>query len=308
MEKRPTPYKKRRRVGLALSGGSLRGVSHIGVLKVLEENRIPIDMIAGTSSGAIVAALYASGYTVAEMRTLVKSVSLPELIDIHIKMPGFMKKEVKSFVHDQLRFISSLPMGLISGVKIDRLFTGLWQNRTVKDTVIPLAITAVDVYSGDTVFFVTPLNNRRKIENARYYIQTMIADAVRASISIPGIFLPKEYGDMLLVDGAVKNNLPTDILHQMGADFIIGVDLGYDGRPNHDIHSMTDILMQCIQIMGREVTLLKSKEYAHVIIRPDTGSLNHSDLSAEQRIDELILCGEQAAKNKLSELQSKLFM
>ena len=82
---------------------------------------------------------------------------------------------------------------------------------------------------------------------------------------------------MSLVDGAVKNNLPTDILAYMGADLIIGVDLGYAGQPVYNLHSVGEILMQCIDIMGREVTLLKSEQYADIIIRPDLADINFRD-------------------------------
>jgi len=96
-----------------------------------------------------------------------------------------------------------------------------------------------------------------------------LTEAVRASISVPGVFTPKKYRGLMLVDGAVKNNLPTDILHHMGAEVIIAVDLGYSGQANEDLKTVSEIVLQCIDIMNREVTLLKGVQYADVVIRPE---------------------------------------
>lgn len=114
-------------------------------------------------------------------------------------------------------------------------------------------------------------------------------------------FTPKKYRSMTLVDGAVKNNLPTDILRHMGADIVIGVDLGYDGQANYDIKTVGEILIQCIEIMSREVTLLKSEQCANLIIRPNTSNLNVKDLK------QAVVCigrGEQAALEKLAEIKN----
>jgi NTE family protein len=198
------------------------------------------------------------------------------------------------------RFWSVLPNGLVKGDKIEKYFSSLWQERTLRDTVIPLAITSVDINSADTVFFTTPVPGNRGILNARYYHNALLTDAVRASISIPGVFFPKKYRGMTLVDGAVKNNLPTDILNHMGADVIIAVDLGYSGQPNYDIHSVGEILIQCIDIMNREVTLLKAEQYANVIIRPNIFDINFKEM---KNVSLSIQRGEQAAKEKILEIK-----
>ena len=116
-------------------------------------------------------------------------------------------------------------------------------------------------------------------------------------------FTPKKYRSMTLVDGAVKNNLPTDILRHMGADIVIGVDLGYDGQANYDIKTVGEILMQCIEIMSREVTLLKSEQHADIIIRPNTYDGNFKDMK------QALLCierGEEAAMGKLADIKELL--
>lgn len=114
-------------------------------------------------------------------------------------------------------------------------------------------------------------------------------------------FTPKKYRSMTLVDGAVKNNLPTDILRHMGADIVIGVDLGYDGQANYDIKTVGEILIQCIEIMSREVTLLKAEQCADIIIRPSTADIHFKDL---KQATVCIGRGEQAAHEKLAEIKA----
>ncbi len=297
------PRGPRPKVGVALSGGGLRGTSHIGVLKALNDHNIPIDYISGTSAGAIVATMYACGYSPQKMQSIIQSINIHDLVDLKITTSDLFKHGFKWLVHGKFRFWSVLPTGLIKGDKIEKFLENLWQQRTIRDTKIPLAVTAVDINSADTVFFTSPLPKDRAILNARYYHNALLSEAVRASISIPGVFFPKKYRGMTLVDGAVKNNLPTDILNHMGANKIIAVDLGYSGQPNYEIASVGEILMQCIEIMGREVTLIKSEQYADVIIRPQTYDLNHKDL---KQANEFIRRGYHATLEKIREIKDLL--
>ncbi|MDT8901437.1 patatin-like phospholipase family protein [Anaeroselena agilis] len=262
-------YGRRPKVGVALSGGGVRGAAHIGVLRVLAENNIPVDMIAGTSAGAVIATLYACGYQARELESMAATLKAGELIDLKLTVGELFKQGVKWLFGNRARFWSVLPGGIVKGDKIERYLAGLVQRKTFKDTRIPLAVTAVDAISGDTVFFVSPREGWREILNARYFTAAPLSEAVRASISVPGIFSPKKYRGLLLVDGAVKNNLPTDILHHMGAEVIIAVDLGYSGQPNEDLRTVSEIVLQCIDIMNREVTLLKGVRYADIVIRPE---------------------------------------
>jgi NTE family protein len=289
------------KVGLALSGGGPSGITHIGVLKALVKNNIPIDIISGTSAGAIIAALFAQGCTPWQMEEIAKNLKVFDFIDLKISLPEMLKHSTKWFMGGK-RSWSTLPSGLIKGDKIEKFFKTLWGESTVQHTKVPLAITAVDVISGDTVFFITP-TGQRGILNARYYHNVLLSEAVRSSIAIPGIFLPKKFRGMTLVDGAVKNNLPTDILNYMGADIIIGVDLGYAGKANYNINSVSEILLQCINIMNREVTLLKSAQYANLIIRPIINAVPFQD---QKQTLSCINAGETAVLECLSEIK-KLF-
>ncbi|CQR74517.1 NTE family protein RssA [Sporomusa ovata DSM 2662] len=291
------------KVGVALSGGGLKGTSHIGVLKAFADYNIPIDYISGTSAGAIVATMYACGYSPQQMQSIIQSINIPDLIDLKVTTSDLFKHGFKWMLSGKFRFWSVLPTGLLKGEKIEAILRKLWQQRTVRDTKLPVAITAVDLNSADTVFFTSPLPCTRSILNARYYHNALLCEAVRASISIPGVFFPKKYRGMTLVDGAVKNNLPTDILNHMGAEKIIAVDLGYTGQPNYEIDSVGEILMQCIEIMGREVTLMKSEQYADIIIRPQVAELNHKDF---KQTNEFVKRGYQAAFEKINEIKQLL--
>lgn len=285
------------KVGLALSGGGPRGAAHIGVLKVLMEHKIPIDFIAGTSAGAVIAGLYACGHTPSEMAKNLDQLKINELFDFKLPITELIKHGVKSIF--KMRW-SSLPQGFIKGDRIEHYFTSVWQEGTVRNTKIPIAITAVDINTGDTVFFTTPIPAARKILNAKYFHNTRLVDAIRASIAIPGVFYPKKYKGMTLVDGAVKNNLPSDILRHMGAEYIIGVDLGYDGTPNYQLNTIGEILVQCVDVMNREVTLLKGEQYANVVIRPVTTDINVKD---KRRFAIYITRGETATKAKINEIK-----
>lgn len=293
-------FGRRPRVGVALSGGGVRGAAHIGALKVLAENGIPVDMIAGTSAGAVIASLYACGYRPREMQAMAENLKLGELIDLKVTMGDLFKHGFQWLFGGRSRFWSVLPTGLVKGDKIEHYMTTLVQRRTMRDTQIPVAITAVDVVSGDTVFFVTPVDGGRAILNARYNSTALLAEAVRASISVPGVFFPKKMRGMLLVDGAVKNNLPTDILHNMGADVVIAVDLGYAGEPNPNISTVGEILLQCIDIMNREVTLLKGEVYADIVVRPVMGGLS---MKADDFLSQSVGRGAQATWSAIDEIR-----
>jgi NTE family protein len=271
------------------------------VLKVLCDYKIPIDMIAGTSAGAIIATMYACGHSPEEMKKQLEGLKVNELVDFKLPVGELIKHGVKTLF--KMRW-SSLPQGFIKGDKIEQYFASLWQEGTVRNTRIPIAIPAVDINTGDTVFFTTPLPGARKIQNAKYFHNTRLVDAVRASISIPGVFFPKRYKGMTLVDGAVKNNLPSDILRHMGAEYIIGVDLGYDGSPNYQINTVGEILMQCIDIMNREVTLLKGEYHSNVVVRPDTLDVNTKE---KRKFSVYIERGEAAAKAKIIEIKNSIW-
>jgi NTE family protein len=182
--------KKGLKIGLALGGGSARGLAHVGVILALEAYNIPIDIIAGTSIGAVIGSLYASGATIEQL----------EEVALSIKMSKTLFMLDSTFPHS----------GLISGDHIEKMLNQFaLKDKTFDDLSIYFAAVATDVESGAKVI----LN------------QGKVVDAVRASIAIPGIFTPVKYGDYYLVDGGVVDPVPVDVVQMMGADIIIAVSL-----------------------------------------------------------------------------------
>jgi NTE family protein len=180
-----------RKIGLALGGGGARGLAHIGVLKVLAEEKIPIHCIAGTSMGGVIGAYLASGRTPAEMEKfaiqLGKFKEIARLIDLRLSQYGAMKgKRIHQLLEKQLG-----------------------ENLTFADLQIPLALLAVDLNTGREVV----LNEGK------------VADAVRATISVPAVFMPFKMGDYLLADGGILDNVPASTARAMGADVVVAVDV-----------------------------------------------------------------------------------
>lgn len=205
--------KRNKKVGLALGGGAARGFAHLGVIKVLEAAKIPIDLIAGTSMGSVVGACYCAGL----------ELSLLERLAIH--------------AHRSLWLDWTLPhKGLIAGNKLEQLVLLLTRKKTFAQLDRPLAVVAADLCSGKKIVFQKGL----------------VARAVRASSAIPGIFRPLEEEERVLVDGAVVERVPAPTARQMGADIVLAVDVGIyfnSHKPQHII----DVVTQSIDIMQRDL-------------------------------------------------------
>jgi len=178
-----------RKIGLALGSGAARGFAHIGVLKVLDEEKIPIDFIAGTSIGALIGVIYASGIRAKEIEEIVLNLD---------------RKKTTSF------FTPTIPYsGLVEGKRITEFIKSIIGTPNIEDLKIPFAAIATDVMSGREVVIT----------------KGSTVEAVRASISIPGIFTPCKYNESFLVDGGLVNPLPVNCVRDMGADFIIAVNV-----------------------------------------------------------------------------------
>ncbi len=252
----------RPKIGLALGSGGLRGLAHVGVLKVLCEEGIPIDCIAGCSIGSIIGALYCAGLAPDNIYKLAK----------HLK-PRYW-----------LDFV--LPKtGVLAGDKILETMRFLTRKKCFAELDLPLAIVATEINQGREIVFT----------------EGDLAKAIRASISVPGIFVPYKIDDMLLVDGAVLNPTPVDVARKMGADIVIAVDLAHAGVVSN-ITNMFDVIIQSIDIMERE--LCKHRQHhCDILIRPDIGHISPSSFEA---IDECVALGEQAARMAITEIKRLL--
>lgn len=217
------------KIGLALGGGAARGLAHIGVLQVLEEEGVPIDYLAGTSMGALIAALYASGHSADMIARLARGLRRQHWMDL--KLPG---------------------MGLIAGEKIQGILNILCQGKNIEDLDKPLGVVATDLETGEEVVLT----------------RGSLAAAVRASIAIPGIFAPVRIDGRLLVDGGVLDQVPVGVVRRLGADIVVGVNVSatLSSGPSR-VASLFDVILQSYEIMAREILRLKIAA-ADIIIEP----------------------------------------
>ena len=287
---------ERPRVGLVLGGGGARGAAHIGVLKVLEEQRIPIDVIAGTSMGAVVGGLYASGMSAAELEALAGSLDWAAALNdqSNREFLSFRRKQDDSEFPVDLELGLRgtdlvLPQGVIQGQKLDLLLRELTlhvsQINDFDQLPIPFRAVASDIEQGD-----------------RYVMQSGdLANAIRASMSVPAVFTPVEIDGRLLVDGGITGNLPVDVMQQMDVDVIIAVDAEFPLYGRDGLTSALAISEQMLTILIRKQTLrqIESLGERDVLIRPDLGLYASSNFD---EIEETIGPGEAAAREQLHKL------
>ncbi|MCX5828526.1 MAG: patatin-like phospholipase family protein [Deltaproteobacteria bacterium] len=281
---------KRPRIGLVLSGGGARGIAHIGVLKVLEEMHIPIDCIAGTSMGAIVGGLYAAGASPADLEKLVTSIPWNEAFtdkQTADKLSFRRKEDSQAYKIDLNLGIRdgriTTSKGLVQGQNLNLLLKEiLLHTADIKDfdkLRIPFRAVAADIETGQAVVIGAG----------------DLSEAIRASMSIPGIFAPMEIRGKMLVDGGIANNLPVDVVRSMGADILIVVDIGTPLRTREGLNSPTSITAQVMTILiQRNVqTQLQTLKPEDILIQPQLGNLGTTDFS---KVSEAMNIGQDAAK------------
>ncbi len=258
-----------RGVGLALGSGAARGLAHIGVLKVLERERIAITAIAGASMGALVGALYAAGMPVAEMERYALSVT---------------KRSVLAWIDPILP-----RQGLIMGRRIRELLRSFVGDVTFADLRMPVAIVATDILTGEEIVFKEGGS---------------VLDAVRASISIPGVFVPVRVGPRLLVDGGVVNTVPVDHVRSLDES---ATAVAVNVTPRLELKRLeepttVDIILNTLDIMQRSLFATRST-HADVLIEPDVSFASGIEFWEAR---ELIERGERAAVEALPAIRAKL--
>lgn len=246
------------KVGLALGAGSARGYAHIGVLKVLREH-LDIDLIAGSSMGALVGALYCCGTDLDILGKLAQEMGGKMLWDVSIAKKGFVK-----------------------GERIHYLLEILTKGMCFEDLKLPFCCVACDITTGERVVFDSG----------------SIADAVRSSISIPGVFVPYEWQGRILVDGGLVERVPVCAAMEMGADFIVGVDVGYRGEQREQPKKLMDVVQYSLDIYSWE-NVKRETSGADIMLTPKVRHLRASSFGDPQ---EMIEAGEQAAREALPEI------
>lgn len=287
-----SPDYARPKIGLVLSGGGARGAAHVGVLKVLEENHIPIDMIAGTSFGAIVGGLYASGYSANELEEVLENINWQHALSSQAprKQQSFRRKQDDDGVlikfkvgFDKGKF--NLPSGLVSPNNLRLILRDLISNvADISDfdkLAIPFRAVATDLENGKAVI----LSGGN------------LASAMIASMSVPALFPPYEYKDKLLVDGGVANNLPIDVVREMGADIVIAVDIGSPLKNKEQIASFASVIEQLTLLLTNEniADQLASMGKRDVLITPDLAGFSNTDFeSVLKLVPKGVLAAQQA--------------
>lgn len=254
--------RKRKKVTLVLGGGSARGIAHVGVLKILEREKVPIDMIVGTSMGALIGAAYSTGMPVADMEARANNFTTKRILDP--TMPS---------------------MGLLAGEKLEATIKDMIDDKNFEDCKIPLAVVANDIETGEEVVF-------RK---------GGLVKIVRASCSWPGIFNPVRIDGKLLCDGGIKHSVPTKIARDLGAEYIIAVDVGFCVRKGK-VENIFQMIVQSFQIMGEELNRYQSRE-ADALIKVDLPDI---DQSAFERGREIVVKGVEAAEAGIFQIKKDL--
>ncbi|MDP7525282.1 MAG: patatin-like phospholipase family protein [Dehalococcoidales bacterium] len=256
-----------KKVGLALGSGAARGLSHIGVLKALEQEGIPIDMIAGTSTGALVGALYAQGKDTSQITEIAQELGSKKF----------------SFLVDP-----TLPRtGLLRGRRVESNLKDVFGDTEFSDLEMPFACVATDIESGEEVV----INEGR------------LREGLRATTSLPVLFSLVKREGRYLVDGALVNPVPASILKGMGAELIIAVNvLLYKSAPRVRAHNIFSVIMQTIHISSYRL-VRPSLEGADVVIQP---LMEHIAFADFHRVQECIEQGERAAQEMIPEIKERI--
>ena len=286
-------------IGLVLGGGGARGAAHIGVLKVLERERIPICRIAGTSMGSIVGGLYASGYTAEEIEAILAAIDWKDVLaddPPRIDFPMRRKNDTLRYLLDFKLGVRDgtiqLPRGVIQGQKLltllRRLTIHTWRTESFDELPIPFRAIGTDIGAGEAVVF----------------DRGDLALAIRASMSVPGAFAPIRVDGRLMVDGGIVNNVPVDVAREMGADRLIVVDVGAPLLSESELNSPFAITMQMLDVLMKQRTaqVMAALDPDDVRIIPVLGDIGSASFDRAVETIPLGVAAAEAALPRLREL------
>jgi len=246
----------RPRVALVLGGGAARGFAHVGVIRVLEQEKIPVDLIVGTSVGSLIGALYAHEQNSFELEWTAFELTRDDVLDYALL---------------------SATMGPIKGERLEAFVTKKIPVPNIENLKVPFAAVATDLNRGNRVVLT----------------RGPIARAVRASCAIPGVFQPVEHQGRLLVDGGTVDNLPSSVAREMGADIVIAVDVS-QRVTNYNITNLVDVTLQAVEIMFSE-NVERGRREADVLILPSVTGVAMMDFSQKKRLMQAGMEATQAA-------------
>ena len=294
----PSPESKRPRIAVVLGGGGARGAAHIGVLQVLEENRIPVDLVTGTSMGALVGGLYASGHSPAEMQTLLSTIDWQKMFkDSPPRETRHMRRK-----REDIANLGSAELGLREGAimaprgALQGQHLLLWLRRQT------LGVRAIDDFKALPIPFACVATNIVSTEKT-ILDRGDLAMAMRASMAVPGVFAPLRVDGQLLVDGGVVDNVPISVARDMGAERLIVVDVGAPLLTEAQLDSPLAVSLQMVSAMMKRETdrSLATLDPRDVLIRPDLGEFSSADFDHSASTIET---GRQAAIAALPQLRA----
>lgn len=283
----------RPKVALVLSGGGAKGFAHIGALKILDSLNIPIDFIVGTSIGAIAGAMYSIGYSGNEIEKIAFDTDWEAMFTDQVPRRDLPYFEKKDFGKYQLEFrLNKLkpiqPDGFIQGqsslLELNKIFSKYNFIMDFNKFNIPFKCISTDIVTGNEVVI----------------DKGILPKALRASLSIPTVFAPVVWGDSLLIDGGVINNLPTNIAKDMGADIIIAIDVGTPMRGKNKLNGITEIMEQAMGILEYRIEE-KNAKLADLVIKPDLSNYKSLDFSTH-KINGMVQKGLRATQKNISQL------
>ena len=285
----------RPKIAVVLSGGGAKGFAHIGALKVLEEEGIPIDIIVGTSMGSLIGGIYSLGYTADEIEELVTSQNWEQVLsdnvarkDLSVNDQILKQRYQLSISFSDVKSIG-LPQGIIKGQNVLNVFCGLAGNvpANIDFDKLPISFACV----------ATDLETGKEVVMHNGFIPM----ALFSSMAIPGVFQPSVREDKLLVDGGVVNNFPTDVAKEMGADIIIGVDIRGNLLPRERLATMDGVFSQMVNFLGQGKDSI-NKSNCDILIKPDITGYSVGSFSNEAA-DTLIRRGEIATLQSLEQIR-----
>ena len=254
------------KIALVLGGGAARGFAHVGVIRALEQEKIPIDMIIGTSVGSLIGAIYANDMNSFELEWTAFSLEKEHLFDFAV---------LSAFTS----------MGPVKGDKLEEFVRTKIPVANIENLKLPFAAVATDLNRGTRVVL----------------DHGPVAKAVRASSAIPGVFNPVDHQGHLLVDGGVVDNIPISVAREKGADIVIAVDIS-ENVVNFNITNMIDVMLQSVNIMFRENVGYKKKD-ADILIAPAVGSVGSFDFTQKKKC---MQAGIEAAQRAMPEIRQKI--
>lgn len=254
------------KVALVLGGGAARGFAHIGVIRALEQEKIPVDLVVGTSVGSLIGAIYAHDRNSFELEWTAFALEKDDIFDYGL---------LNAFTG----------MGAAKGEKLESFVRSKVPVANIEELKIPFAAVATDLNRGTRVVLDSG----------------SIGRAVRASSALPGVFQPLEHQGRLLADGGLVDNIPVSVAREKGADIVIAVDIGQQVS-NYNIADIIDVMLQSIAIMGAENARVRKQE-ADVLIAPNIGNVGMLDFTQKKRC---MQAGIEATQKMMPEIKAKI--